>query len=222
VILCVNKADQGIAEWVAARLAVYAALGYAVVTSSAVTGEGVEQLRGLLSGRVSALMGPSGVGKSSLLNALEPGLALRVSAVSATTGKGRHTTTGARLAPLSGSPGGWIADTAGIRALGLEAAALADLPRHFREFRPLLGRCAFADCAHLSEPGCAVIAATQAGDLDAARYDSYRRLALGDAYAGALVGANPQDADDLLDEETDWDAWDGPGARGEAWNDHDG
>lgn len=214
VVLCVNKADQGIASWLAARLVVYAALGYAVITTSAATGEGLEELRALLAGRVSALIGPSGVGKSSLLNALEPGLALRVNAISATTGKGRHTTTGARMAPLSGPRGGWIADTAGIRALGLVADALADLPRHFREFRPLLERCAFTDCAHLSEPGCAVIAAARAHELDAARYDSYRRLALGDAYDGPLTGAEVND-------DTTWDALDGPGKPEEAWNDHD-
>lgn len=213
-ILCVNKADQGIAPWLRARLAVYTGLGYDVVTTSATTGEGVETLRGLLTGRISALMGPSGVGKSSLLNALEPGLALRVSAISESTGKGRHTTTGARMAPLSGPGGGWLADTAGIRALGLDASALADLPRHFREFRPLRGRCAFADCAHLNEPECAVIAAARSGEIDAARYDSYRRLALGDAYDGALAAAvGRSDADNEYE-------WDDPGDGEEAWRDH--
>lgn len=213
-ILCVNKADQGIAPWLRARLAVYTGLGYDVVTTSATTGEGVETLRGLLTGRISALMGPSGVGKSSLLNALEPGLALRVSAISESTGKGRHTTTGARMAPLSGPGGGWLADTAGIRALGLDASALADLPSHFREFRPLRGRCAFADCAHLNEPECAVIAAARSGEIDAARYDSYRRLALGDAYDGALAAAvGRSDADNEYE-------WDDPGDGEEAWRDH--
>lgn len=203
-ILCVNKADQGIEPWLRARLAVYAGLGYAVVETSAATGAGVDALRDLLQGRISALTGPSGVGKSSLLNALEPGLALRVSQVSATTGKGRHTTTGARMVPLTGSAGGWLADTAGIRALALDPAALRDLPWLFREFRPLRGSCAFGDCAHLSEPGCAVIAAARSGALDAARYDSYRRLAL---------GAAPDSA------EMDWDD---PGEMEEAWHDSDG
>jgi ribosome biogenesis GTPase len=176
----------------------------------------VKELRGLLAGRVSALMGPSGVGKSSLLNALEPGLALRVSAISESTGKGRHTTTGARMAPLTGPDGGWLADTAGIRTLGLDASALADLPRHFREFRPLHGRCAFADCAHLNEPDCAVIAAARSGAITAARYDSYRRLALGDAYDGALAGAIGPSA------EYNENEWDDPGYREEAWRDRDG
>lgn len=173
-ILCVNKADQGIEPWLRERLSVYTRIGYEVVETSAATGEGVERLRTLLTGRVSALTGPSGVGKSSLLNALEPGLALRVSAVSDSTGKGRHTTTGARMVPLSGEAGGWLADTAGIRALSL--GKMSDLRKYFREFRNVRGSCGFGNCQHLSEPGCAIIAAAQSGAIDLQRYDSYRRL----------------------------------------------
>ena len=177
-VICLNKADQGVEPWLERRLVVYRALGYPVIQTSATTGAGVGELRARLGGRVSALLGPSGVGKSSLLNALEPGLSLRIGAVSAATSKGRHTTTGARLVPLADAAGGYLADTAGIRTLGLDgllgdAARLAWL---FREFRPYLGACRHADCRHLSEPGCAVRAALAAGTLDAERYDSYRRL----------------------------------------------
>jgi ribosome biogenesis GTPase len=205
LILCINKADQGIEPWLRERLTVYATLGYAVVETSATTGEGVEHLRELLAGRVSALAGPSGVGKSSLLNALEPGLALRVSAISESTGKGRHTTTGARMVPLSGSAGGWLADTAGIRALAL--GDIHHLPRLFREFQPLKGGCAFGNCRHLSEPDCAIIAAARSGAIDAARYDSYRRL----AGAGALesVGETAEGWDDPGEGEESWYAIDG-------------
>ncbi len=177
-VLCVNKADQGIEPWLDERLQVYTSLGYSVLRTSATTGDGLEALRGQLAGRVSAFTGPSGVGKTSLLNALEPELALRISAISESTGKGRHTTTGARLISLA-SPGGWIADTAGIRALALDPATLDNLPETFREFRPYLSACAFSDCRHLTEPGCAIHAALRAGALDPDRYDSYHRLATG-------------------------------------------
>jgi ribosome biogenesis GTPase len=137
----------------------------------------VDELRELLAGRVSAFVGPSGVGKSSLLNAIQPELGQRVSSVGKTTHKGRHTTTGSRLFSLGGPRGGAIADTAGIRALALVGGARRDLAWCFREFRPYLGSCRHSDCTHLREPACGVMAAVRSGEIDPARYDSYHRLA---------------------------------------------
>lgn len=186
-LICLNKVDQQPEEWLLERMAVYRAIGYPVVMTSAATGAGIEELRGRLAGRVSALVGPSGVGKSSLLNAVQPGLALRVSAIGETTHKGRHTTTGSRLVPLDGD-GGYIADTAGIRALGLGAGSLRQLDTCFREFAPYLGRCRLSDCTHLHEPDCAIRAAVADGALDRERYESYGKLfAEGSATAIALA-----------------------------------
>jgi ribosome biogenesis GTPase len=175
-VVCLNKVDLGPSPELIERLDDYRALGYPLVLTSVSTGQGIDELRARLAGRTSALLGPSGVGKSSLLNAVEPELGLRVSAVSESTHKGRHTTAGARVVPLAGAGGGQVADTAGIRALGLGGLAAGKLDWCFRELRPFLGACFHADCAHRGEPGCAVRAAVEAGQLDAARYDSYCRL----------------------------------------------
>ena len=175
-VICLNKVDLGLPEELGQRLEYYCALGYPLVLTSVATGQGVDDLRAQLGGRTSALLGPSGVGKSSLLNAVEPDLGLRVSAVSDSTHKGRHTTTGARIVALAGPGGGRVADTAGIRALGLGGLAAGQLDWCFREFRPFLGGCFHDDCEHREEPECAVRAAVEAGQLDAARYESHCRL----------------------------------------------
>jgi ribosome biogenesis GTPase / thiamine phosphate phosphatase len=181
VAICLTKIDLGVEEWLIERLRVYAAIGYPVLLASAVTGEGLDALRAQLSGRTSAFLGPSGVGKSSLLNAMQPGLGQKVSAISTLTHKGRHTTVGTRLFPLDDPAGGYIADTAGFRSLALDGLAVAHLDWCFREFRPYLGQCAMNDCSHLHEPVCAVRDAVQRGDIDLDRYNSYRRLsAVGD------------------------------------------
>jgi ribosome biogenesis GTPase len=184
-VICINKVDLGIEPWLAERLDAYRAAGYPVMLTSVAAGEGIEELRRLLAGRTSAFLGPSGVGKTSLLNALQPGLGQRVSEVSDATGKGRHTTTGTRFYPLDGPAGGYIADTAGIRALALGSAAADRLDICFPEFRPYLGRCRLSDCSHLHEPGCAVRAAVEARAVDGERYESYCRLAGGGTDAAA-------------------------------------
>lgn len=176
IVICINKVDLGVEPWLAERLQIYQRAGYPIILTSTATGEGIEALRGYLAGRVSAFMGPSGVGKSSLLNALEPELGLKVGEVSALTNKGRHTTTGTRLIPLGGLAGGYIADTAGIRALALGDLGEAQLDACFPELRPFLGACCLSDCTHLHEPGCAVRMAVASGGIDRERYESYCRL----------------------------------------------
>jgi ribosome biogenesis GTPase / thiamine phosphate phosphatase len=175
-LICLNKIDQQPEDWLLERMEVYRGLGYPVLSTSAASGAGVEELRERLDGRTSAFVGPSGVGKSSLLNAIQPELGLRVSEISATTHKGRHTTTGSRLIPLDGPDGGYIADTAGIRALGLNAASLRQVDTCFREFAPYLGHCRLSDCTHLHEPDCAIRREVARGALDGERYASYCKL----------------------------------------------
>ena len=181
-VICLNKVDLGVPPSVVERMEVYRALGYPVVFTSAGSRDGLQELRAVMGGHTSALIGPSGVGKSSLLNAVEPQLGQRVSSVSEVTHKGRHTTTGTRVVPLTPLPGetqseaGFVADTAGIKALALGGAAAGQLDWCFRELRPYLGNCFHADCGHVHEPGCAVRAAVEAGELDSERYESYRRL----------------------------------------------
>jgi ribosome biogenesis GTPase len=174
VLLCINKCDLGIDEWLAEELAIYEAAGYHVLRVSAETGEGLDALHALVRNKTSAFVGPSGVGKSTLLNALQPGLGLRVGDISAATGKGTHTTRYAQLIPLAG--GGFLADTPGLRQLGLWEIEKDDLDRLFPEFRPFLGQCKFGNCAHVDDEGCAIHAAVERGDVDSRRYNSYVKL----------------------------------------------
>lgn len=178
-LIVVNKVDLVDAAAVRARFAVYEAVGYPVIYTSVKTGEGLGALHEHLCGRVSVLTGPSGVGKSTLLNAIEPGLQLRTGEVSEAVGKGRHTTVSAELLPLR--CGGYVADTPGLRELGLWGIPLEDLDHYFPEFRDYLGECRFGyACSHTHEPGCAIRAAVEAGEISAERYESYRLLREGE------------------------------------------
>ena len=173
-LLCINKVDLGIDAMLRHDLAVYRRAGYQVARVSAETGQGLPALRRAVRGKTSAFVGPSGVGKSTLLNALQPGLGLRVGEVSQATGKGMHTTRYAQLIPLDGE--GFLADTPGLRQLGLWEIDKDDLDRFFPEFRPFLGQCKFGNCAHVDDEGCAVQAAVERGEIDARRYLSYVKL----------------------------------------------
>jgi ribosome biogenesis GTPase / thiamine phosphate phosphatase len=183
-LLVANKVDLAPREAVDATFGPYERIGYDVVRTSAKAGVGLEELRERLAGRLSIVTGPSGVGKSTLLNALQPGLHLATGDVSDALNKGRHTTTHAELLPLAGPQGGHVADTPGIRELGLWEIPATELAWCFPEFRPHLGACAFNDCTHLHEPRCGLRAAVDAGRISDGRYDSYRRLRAGDL-AGA-------------------------------------
>jgi ribosome biogenesis GTPase / thiamine phosphate phosphatase len=154
----------------------YERAGYPVHRTSTKSGEGLEEMRAVLHGRVTAFTGPSGVGKSSLLNALYPGLALRTQEISASVNKGRHTTVGARLIPLPDGDQGYLVDTPGLREIGMWGLPAESLDQCFPEFAPFLGECRFQDCTHAVEPGCAVRAALDDGVLHRGRYESYVKL----------------------------------------------
>ena len=175
VALVINKMDLDGAPDVAKGLAgVYESVGYTVLPVSATSGEGIPELERMVSKGLSVFAGPSGAGKSSLLNALEPGLALRTGALSRRAGTGRHTTVTSQLIPLS--CGGLLADTPGFGEVALWGVDQSDLDWCFPEFRAHREGCRFRSCSHLTEPDCAVQEALAAGDIDAGRFESYRTL----------------------------------------------
>ena len=167
----VNKIDLDPGTDLVSR---YRAAGYDVFPVSTKRGLGLEAIRGWLPDHASVFTGPSGAGKSSLLNALEPGVALRTAAVSEKIGRGMHTTVSALMVPLSG--GGWLVDTPGFSEVGLWGLEARGLAECFPEMRPLIGNCKFQDCRHVSEPGCAVRSAVTAGAIHPDRYASYLLL----------------------------------------------
>ena len=152
----------------------YDDLGVPVLPTSATTGYGIDRLEAALQDQVSVVTGPSGTGKSSLLNAIEPGLDVETGEVSESTHKGTHTTTHAELHPLS--VGGYLVDTPGIREFGVREVHPKDLAHFMPDLAPYVNECQFPDCTHDHEPGCAVKAAVDRGNVHPDRYDSYLRI----------------------------------------------
>lgn len=177
-VICANKVDLAEPGDVEEFFTPFMMAGYPVVPTSATTGAGIDELRTRLSGKISAFAGPSGVGKSSLLNHIIPDMELRTGEISSATGKGRHTTTWTTLFQLDQDT--FVADTPGMRQLGLWGIDFENLDQLFPEFRPFLDTCYYADCRHLDEPDCAVIEAVEDGAIHPDRYESYRRLLVGD------------------------------------------
>jgi ribosome biogenesis GTPase len=174
-VICINKIDLVQLKKLRAQMALYEEIGYKVVYTSIVTGAGIDEMRAVMKDQISAIVGSSGVGKSSLLNEIQPGLRLRVGDVDERMHKGQHTTTEVSL--LSLHFGGFVADTPGIRTLGLfEIDDEQGLDIYFPEMRPYIPECKFAACTHQHEPGCAVKNAVEDGGINELRYDSYSRI----------------------------------------------
>ena len=174
LLICVNKTDLDAGEELCR---IYRRAGYAVFPTSAQTGEGIEELRKALRGKVCAFTGNSGVGKSSILNALQPALAIPTGEVSEKLGRGRHTTRHVELFDLG--EGCLLADTPGFASFEIACMKLIpkeELPLDFPDFAPFLGSCRFPDCSHRAEPDCALRAAVDRGEVEESRYRSYLRL----------------------------------------------
>lgn len=178
-LVCINKVDLVDAASLQPIVGAWSRMGYRALLVSAQSGQGIASLRQALAGRESCIAGQSGVGKSSLLNAVQPGLRLRVGAVSAESQKGKHTTTTAQLLKLHG--GGYVVDTPGIRQFALWDIIAEEVAGLFRDLRPLASRCRFPNCTHIHEQDCAVKDAVADGLLDLRRYESYCQMRESDA-----------------------------------------
>lgn len=177
-LIVINKVDLSHLDQVKKMFDLYPTLGYKVLYTSVRSGYGIEELRENLIGRISALAGPSGVGKTSLLNALQPSLGMLVNEISRITEKGQHTTVVRQLFKLDG--GGFLADMPGIRALALWDTYPEELDGYFPEFRSKVEHCQYNDCTHRNETGCAITAAVAVGEIHPERYDSYLKLRYGE------------------------------------------
>nr|WP_295868807.1 ribosome small subunit-dependent GTPase A [uncultured Chitinophaga sp.] len=176
-VLVFNKKDIYRAkemEVFEAMEALYTDIGYPVKLISATEKEGIDEIRAILKGKTTLMSGHSGVGKSSLINDLVPGLDLRTTAVSGWSGKGLHTTTFAEMYDLP--DGGCLIDTPGVREFGIVEIDKAELSHYFLEMQPYLSQCQFNNCLHINEPGCAVKEAVEAGEIDPDRYVSYATI----------------------------------------------
>lgn len=176
-VIVANKVEIIGLEAAKAMFGFYPALGYPVIYTSVKDDIGVNTLKAVLQGKLSALAGPSGVGKSSLMNAIQPGLGLVVGEISSSMNKGKHTTNFRQLHALVG--GGWVADAPGWKSLALWDTEPEEIDAYFPELVPLVEECQFSDCSHIHEPNCAVLAAITTGTVSKQRYDSYLRLKAG-------------------------------------------
>lgn len=177
-LICINKCDLVDLVELQPIVGLYRRLGYDIVAASTRTGQGISELRTLLTNEATVIAGQSGVGKSSLLNCVQPGLKLATGDVSETSGKGTHTTRVAKLLQLD--LGGWVVDTPGIRQMELWDVHPGEVEVYFVEFRPFVPLCKFPNCLHIEEEGCAVKAAVRQDLISLTRYESYLRIVSGD------------------------------------------